>query len=288
MQRYIIAFICVFIPAIVFGKKVAMEKSELISIEHAFAEKVKTDGIKDGFLAFLDDSAVVFRPSPTNAKVVYGKMKPSTAQLAWEPELSEVAYSGDFGYTSGRWSLSTADTLPPAEFGHYLTIWKKTAGRWMVVLDHGIRHSNPDSGMVLPQYRIDKIPKQKSQKRGTDALNRSLIIADNVFATIAGKQGEVDAVRITAADDIRLLRNNTYPISGIDAARAWLSMHAQKQSWKLTKCEVASSGDIGYTYGEITFPAQNGKPTRNGYYIRIWRLNSEEAWKLAIDVSFDQ
>ena len=288
MKRIILITICFLLPLATYAKKPPVPKPELPAAERAFSEMAKSDGTRKAFLTFLDDSAVVFMPKPTNGKLLYGAMPESKTLLQWDPELSDIAYSGDFGYTTGSWRMSDSAGVAPAIFGHYLTVWKKNAeGKWRVVLDGGISHNKPDSGVsLLPGLGFDKITKAKLPKRNDDQASRSLRIADNIFATIVGKRGLVDAFRVTAAEDIRLLRQRTFPITGIDSAQVFLSTQPDKQTWKLLFCDTAPSGELGYTYGEISVPAQEHQIARHGYYIRVWRLDPQEVWRIAIDVTY--
>jgi len=240
-----------------------------------------------GCLPNLDDSAIVLNPGIANAKAYYGTMPKPGPLLQWEPALSEVSFSDDFGYTLGSWTMCMTDTTPPAIFGHYLTIWRKSsAGKWLAIFDSGINNPKPDSGTTyLPELRVEKIAKNQVPSRKNDDDNRSLRIADNVFATIAGKQGVVSAFKQTGADDIRLLRQQNFPITGIDAAQAWLSTKPDHETWKQVRCDVASSGELGYTIGEVTVAAHDNQKERHGYHMRVWRLDPNQVWKVVIDLT---
>lgn len=61
--------------------------------------------------------------------------KSGTKNLTWNPVFSEVAESGELGYTWGNWRLPDKDTV---YFGNYFTVWKKQKdGSWKVKLDGG-------------------------------------------------------------------------------------------------------------------------------------------------------
>jgi ketosteroid isomerase-like protein len=58
-------------------------------------------------------------------------------------------------------------------------------------------------------------------------------------------------------------------------------------TWKPTKAEMASSGDIGYTWGEYTFKHKDkdGHPVVNyGKYMTVWKKQKDGSWKVAVDM----
>lgn len=52
--------------------------------------------------------------------------------IRWEPQLVQVAESGELGYTSGTYTLAFtgADGKPVSDRGKYLEVWKKVDGKW--------------------------------------------------------------------------------------------------------------------------------------------------------------
>jgi ketosteroid isomerase-like protein len=65
--------------------------------------------------------------------------------LTWEPRRSDIAASGDLGWTTGSYVSRGvgADGQPREAQGRYVTIWRKLPdGAWKVVMDLG----NPVSG----------------------------------------------------------------------------------------------------------------------------------------------
>jgi ketosteroid isomerase-like protein len=62
-------------------------------------------------------------------------LSPDGPTLAWAPDASLAAGSGDLVVTRGAWTLAPADGGPPGA-GRYLTVWRREAdGRLRVVLD---------------------------------------------------------------------------------------------------------------------------------------------------------
>jgi ketosteroid isomerase-like protein len=58
-------------------------------------------------------------------------------------------------------------------------------------------------------------------------------------------------------------------------------------TWTPIKAEMASSGDLGYTYGNYVYTAKNkeGKTvTSYGKYTSIWKKQKDGQWKVVVDV----
>jgi len=58
-------------------------------------------------------------------------------------------------------------------------------------------------------------------------------------------------------------------------------------SWKVTRAEVAKSGELGYLYGtyELTIKDPNGGPGEHdrGKLVEIWKKQADGKWKCIVD-----
>lgn len=118
-------------------------KDEIIATEIAFAKMAKEVGLKEAFLEFAADSAVLNR----NGKIIKGKQqiadyfdrqKLQNVSLEWEPEFVEVAKAGDMAYTYGPFIFSaiSEDGEPQTALGYFHTVWKKQEdGSWKFIYD---------------------------------------------------------------------------------------------------------------------------------------------------------
>lgn len=98
------------------------------------------------FLALLTDDTVVY---PDQAPPVVGKAAVGTfwapffdakgPTLSCEPVTVEVAASGELAYTLGTYLMKgvPAEQSPTRGHGKYVTIWRKSNGRWKVAVDIG-------------------------------------------------------------------------------------------------------------------------------------------------------
>ena len=118
-------------------------KKEIIDLEAAFNNMAAKLGLKEAFLAFAAEDAVLNR----QGKIVRGKKEIAAyfdnqslqeVSLTWEPEFVDVAKSGDLGYTYGPYSFTAKDSTGQEikANGIFHTVWKKQAdGSWKYVYD---------------------------------------------------------------------------------------------------------------------------------------------------------
>jgi ketosteroid isomerase-like protein len=120
-------------------------KNEILAAEQEFADMAKNKGIREAFLAYAADDAVIMR----NNTLVIGKKditeflnnQPQSgedASLAWKPDFVDVSASGDLGYTYGKYVYSYSDSSGTKQelTGVFHTVWKRQAdGSWRYVWD---------------------------------------------------------------------------------------------------------------------------------------------------------
>ena len=129
-------------------------KGDLLKTDLAFSQLAEDKGRNAAFEAYADSSAVMLRKfsMPISGKDAIVKMLsqfPDTAvKLSWIPVYSDVARSGELGYTYGTYTLESKMNVRSA--GTYCTIWRrsKTNG-WKFLLstgNHGLRR--PDDQLA--------------------------------------------------------------------------------------------------------------------------------------------
>ena len=101
-------------------------------------------GMNSAFLAMFDSYGVMLS---TNKMPVEGykaiekllkNRNDSTFILSWKPTFTNVAVSGDLGYTYGIYQIRDKISVKIIEEGTYTTIWKKNKeGNWKAILDTG-------------------------------------------------------------------------------------------------------------------------------------------------------
>jgi len=96
-------------------KGAVTDKESLLETDRAFAAASAARGAADAFNEYLHDDALMLPAGNNPVKgrtAIYDVMKdaPEGYVLAWTPEDGEVARSGDFGYTWGKYVSSLPDS----------------------------------------------------------------------------------------------------------------------------------------------------------------------------------
>lgn len=262
----------------------------LVETERAFARTSVERGVRESFLMFFADDGINFQPHPTKTREAFLK-RPAPATrppgvLNWEPIYADIAQAGDLGYTTGPYTFT--DTSPqknPARYGFYFSVWKKqTDGSWKVAIDCGIQ--TPDhSGQkfefkAAPQTR----PSDVKAKFDPDKERNSLMELDRSFQREVSALGtERTYVKYMSAN-ARLHRNEVLPLTDIKSIQAYL--HEAKTEFTASapiKADISMSNDLGYTYGSYELKSAATSDPEKGYYVRVWKRDSQGQWKLALD-----
>ena len=141
-----IIFVTIFLSACAPGvnkQKLETAKKEIAETEHSFEAMAAESGLSAAFSYYADTAATVNRGS----YVIHGKdsirhfyLAPryKGVKLQWKPDFVEVSASADLGYTYGKYTYTTTDSIGHAVLskGIFHTVWKKQAdGQWRFVWD---------------------------------------------------------------------------------------------------------------------------------------------------------
>jgi ketosteroid isomerase-like protein len=119
------------------------DEKSLRDLEAAWSKVAGTKDV-DRIVSYYADDASVFPPNGPIAKgtdeikkVWTGLVGAPGFSISWETTTAVAAKSGDLGYTSGTYQLSMSgpDGKPISDKGKYVTVWRKTAGKWKVIAD---------------------------------------------------------------------------------------------------------------------------------------------------------
>ena len=256
----------------------------LVAAERAFSKTSEEQGTKVAFLANLADDSVLFRPGPVLARPWTEARPAPTGLLTWFPVKADIARSGDLGYTTGPWEARPKgkdDTN--VVHGNYVTIWKKRDdGAWKLVTDIGNVHPKPAA--ATEELRLDPAEVQaRGGSASPEAAEASLLAADRAFGDEAKSKGLPASFAALLTDDARVLRNDAFPVIGRDAIRTFLTDRKTGMTWEPSTAGASRAGDFGYTYGTYD-ETSAGKPEK-GHYLRIWKKQGGDAWKLVLDIT---
>jgi ketosteroid isomerase-like protein len=278
------------------GGDLAAARATLVEAERAFSRLSQREGVRAAFLANLAEDAVLFRPGPVPGREFVAARPSPPVELTWWPVYVEVAASGDLGYTTGPYVLreTGAGERGETQTGYYVTVWRRQAdGAWKVVADLGATTPPPagsdaTAGGGVEHGRIGGGPPGgRGPAERTEAAQHALMAADRGFGGDATAHGARAAYMAAIADEARFYRDGAPPAVGREAVGRLLGAYAQRStSWEPTAAVVASSGDLGYTYGKtaVMGPGRPGRVRQPGLYFRIWERQGDGAFKIVFDV----
>ena len=263
----------------------AAKPVSLVQNEYDFAATVAKQGVRDGFLQYLDKQAVTFLPTPVSAYDRYTKAKPSDAKLLWYPAYALLASSGDFGVDTGPWTYQGMgkDGKPVEGYGEWLTVWHRDGdGKWKALFDSGIGHEEVGMGVALkPDSPVEQMRPAGGKIPTEDAVQDQLVQAESVFSNEASNHSLRQAYDNSGSADLRLLLDKSQPVLGRELAVKIAPDASSGLTWDPMGGSAAKSGDLGYVYGE-TYKLTDAKHTTPvGVYMHVWRRESG-SWKLLI------
>ena len=126
-----------------------------------------------------------------------------------------------------------------------------------------------------------------SEKEEINTNEKALIEmqkADIAFSEYSKLNGMHKAFLQFIADDAVLLQSNTIPIIGADAILFIANMNDAnlELTWNPLGGEVASSGELGYTYGTF-FLKKDTTTMQQGSYVTIWKKQPDGKWKFVLE-----
>jgi ketosteroid isomerase-like protein len=117
----------------------------------------------------------------------------------------------------------------------------------------------------------------------------SLLNADRALAARSHADGFVAAYTVAMAEDARKLDSDAPAALGRDAILALMARYPAdlKLDWKPEEAVVASSGEMGFTWGHFTatFHDKKGQTvTSYGKYLDVWRRQGDGTWRWIADI----
>jgi ketosteroid isomerase-like protein len=249
----------------------------LVDAERAFAAHSVRTNMREAFLAHLHPRSVMFNPGPVNGIELYKGRPARPAQLAWAPEVVDVAVSGDLGYSTGPHQLRRTAGGEIVRQGYFCSVWVRSSSEpWKVLIDLGTSQPTPVS--------LDVVPRDPTPAPGTSAgpeAATTLARAERDFAR-ALEGDQVATYRALLARHARVYRDGAAPTEAVLPALDLIVKRGKITRVTPEKTDVASSGDMGYAYGrlELAKAAADAPPV---YYVRVWRHDAQ-GWRVVLDV----
>src|ERR1043166_9298910 len=252
----------------------------LVDAEKSFAATSVERGIRESFLKFFAENSIIFAPEPKNGKRFYTYYEDKGRRLNWRPIFATIATSGELGVTTGPWELAKSKTEPtPIAFGDFLSVWRKQLdGSWKVIVDVGVDHSRPQDLPAEPELLA---PKETAANLDVDLARRALQEAESKLVDTLKESGS-SAIVDVASDQIRVLRQNVLPAVGRPAATSLLHSDRHRMTRSFIDGSLSDAGDLAYRYGSYSTAGKN--ETERGYYLTIWRAETNGYWKILVDL----
>jgi ketosteroid isomerase-like protein len=146
-------------------------------------------------------------------------------------------------------------------------------------------------GILFVLYSISLLMISCTTKPDLESLESELLQTDRDWAT-AAKQGDVEKLTTYWADDAINFYPGVPPAFGKESILEIVKKNRSRSGFSLTwdpeKAVVASSGDMGYTYGtfKLSFNDTDTSTLKSsGSYVCIWKKDVGSSWKCAIESS---
>ncbi|WP_442590079.1 YybH family protein [Pedobacter sp. AW31-3R] len=274
MNRFLCTIMAASLAFGAYAQRTGGSTNSLVNADREFAESAAKHGLKSAFHANSANDAILFRPNPIKIKAYYAT-HPVEGKVSWEPSYAQVSRSGDWGYTTGAFTMDGEKTV----YGQYLSVWKANGSKWELVLDLGTEHNKPLQ-KVTPVFKEPKDyfkPIFAGEKQM--AAGREIIYTTEKTMGATLKSYGVAAIGGFLNPDVRVVFPGLEPVIGKDKAIAFYNGMVSKISFKTTLADKASGGDLAYTYGVATIDYRTD--LRESFnYVFIYERQPDHNWNL--------
>lgn len=112
-----------------------------------------------------------------------------------------------------------------------------------------------------------------------------IINADLAFSDMSKQSGMKNAFIDYMDDEGILLRRAHLPVKGADAIDFLSQVNdtSYTVSWVPEGAQIATDGDMGFTYGVYTL--ESSATVLKGTYVNIWKRQADGSWKFVMNTS---
>jgi len=250
----------------------------VIAAERAFAARGSEVPPKRAFLEFAAPDGVLVdsERGVENALQSVGGWpdRDNAGFIKWWPLYAGISRSGDLGFTTGaaRYGADVA-------FTNYFSIWRRQPdGSWKWVIDMGTKLESISHG---PDTPVEVVPPANARGKYPEAAKASLDETEAGLVAEA-RTSIARAYGRRLAPEGRIMGLEPRPQIGKAAWRVALANRPQAVAMTHLGGGVASSGDLGWTYGTARWTAKDGKAMQ-GVYLRAWQ-HRREGWVILADM----
>lgn len=261
----------------------------LINTDKELAWTLQEEGIRKGFMEFLDRESLVFTPTAADGMNYYRKQDADSAGLFRYPAWAEVSDDGLLGYTTGPLEYRTdiMDNKPSA-YGHYVSIWRRGDSRdkWEMILNITVNHpaAEPIRQIRYNQSISGKVPITPALEL---VKSKQILLDSDELFNVSLKAGRLEfGYTEFYGDSVQLYREGYAPLLGKQAAMKHLLQMKGKYIYTTGDGYMSHVRDIAYTFG-TGYYYENIRTSRFDQkfsYVRIWRKDNRGLWKVILDI----
>ena len=255
------------------------DAAPVIAAERAFAARGSEVPPRQAFLDYAAPDGVLVdseRGAENALETVRAwPVRDNVGWIKWWPLYAGVSRSGDFGFTTGA-----ATYGGDMGYSNFFTVWKKQPdGSWKWLIDMGAQA--PSASPFGPGTPVDRGPAVAGEGPLPGGRARDLAWPSRGPPGRRSQGSLAAAYRRRLAPEARIAGLEPQPAVGRAAWTAALKARPAKVEMKPLGSGVASSGDLGYTYGSARWTGLDGKPAQ-GVYMRVWQYR-RQGWTILID-----
>ncbi|HYH57194.1 MAG TPA: hypothetical protein VD772_11310 [Anseongella sp.] len=261
----------------------------LVNTDREFSWTMQEEGVRKGFLEYLDREGLVFMPTAINGLDYYRKQAPDSTGLFRYPTWAEISDDGLLGYTTGPQEYrSDIGDEKPASSGQYVSIWRRRDDRdkWEIILDISINHppAEPLRQLRYNQSITGKIPITPALEL---VKSKQILLDSDELFNVSLRAGRLEfGYSEFYADSVQLYREGYAPVFGKQEAARHLLQMKGKYVYTTGDGYMSHVRDIAYTFG-TGYYYENIRTSRFDQrfsYVRIWRKNAKGLWKVILDI----
>jgi hypothetical protein len=266
-------FVIIFLLIIFSNDLKAQNADALIRVEKDFENACLREGIRGGFLSYVDSNGIFFTDKgPVNAKLFWSSLPAFEGVFSWAPTYVEMSESGEWGYTTGNFEHRKKTIQDSVEqSGQYTTIWHRTkAGEWKYLIDIGNEHEHELPAPHAITLSVSKFRDSRlTNESGLEELEARFIkhFEKSIPETYHEYSGSQYILNVPGH----------MPLISTDSAIVLLTGKRPGLVFHPAGIFLSEAKDMGVVYGTFEQGAKTGS------YIRVWR-HEKGGWKVALEV----
>lgn len=261
--------------------------ADLLSAEKALSQKAAALSPSEGIAGMIaEDGILMTRAGPVKGRTaaaasLAANLANSGKHASWHSIRGGVSADGEQGFTLGYLDIDGGD--PKAAHRRYLAYWVRGAEGWRVAaLKQVVRGEGETEAAaqppVVPALLATPTPAQTAVHRA------SLMAAEKAFSDRAQLVGLYQAFQENGRQDaIHLFGPKGFAIGlkAIGENQADQKAIPAEVKWSADDAIVASSGDLGVTFGVIhtNSPPPEGQPASFPFFTVWMRDGPDQPWR---------